>query len=82
MVMAVSSGQIEIAMVPMPVSLADADADGANLNSDVLCDDHFAAAQRASKCRHRGLADNSWQRLRHPKTLNCHPTHGRASSAA
>ena len=51
MVMAVSIAMVP--MVPMPVSLADADADGANLNSDLFCDDHFAAAQRASQCRHR-----------------------------
>jgi hypothetical protein len=57
MVIAMSRGHVEVTMVPMPVSLADAntDADVANLNSDVFRDDHWfvASAQRAGKCRHR-----------------------------
>jgi len=55
MEMAVSRGQVEVTMVPMPVSLTDANADVADLNSDVFRDDHWfvAGAQRAGKCRHR-----------------------------
>jgi hypothetical protein len=51
MVMAVPSGQIEVTMVPMPVSLADAD----DPDFDVFRDDHrfVADGQRAGKCRHR-----------------------------
>jgi hypothetical protein len=54
-VMAVSRGHVEATMVPMPVSLADANADVADLNSDVFRDDYWfvASARRASKCRHR-----------------------------
>jgi len=46
---------IEVIMVPMPVSHANANADVADLNSDVFRDDHWfvAGAQRAGKCRHR-----------------------------
>jgi hypothetical protein len=53
MVMAVSRGHVEVTMVPMPMSLANADV--ADLNSDVFRDDHWfvAGAQRAGKCRHR-----------------------------
>jgi len=42
-------------MVPMPVSLTDANADVADLNSDDFRDDHWfvAGAQRTGKCRHR-----------------------------
>jgi hypothetical protein len=52
MVMAVSRGHVET-MIPMPVSLANADV--ADLNSDVFRDDHWfvAGAQRAGECRHR-----------------------------
>ncbi len=41
-------------MIPMPVSLADANADVADLNCDVFRDDHWfvAGAQRTGKCRH------------------------------
>jgi hypothetical protein len=57
MVVAMSRGHVEVTMVLMPVSLADAnaDADVADLNSDVFRDDHWfvASAQRAGKCRHR-----------------------------
>jgi hypothetical protein len=55
MVMAVSRGQVEVTMVPMPVSLADANADVADLNSDVFRDDYWfvAGGRRAGKCRHR-----------------------------
>jgi hypothetical protein len=55
MVMAVSRGHVEVTMVPMAVSLADANADVADLNSYVFRDDHWfvAGAQRAGKCRHR-----------------------------
>lgn len=56
MVMAVSRGHVEVTMVPMPVSLANAKANNvADLNSDVFRDDHWfvAGAQRAGKCRHR-----------------------------
>jgi hypothetical protein len=57
MAVAMSRGHVEVTMVPMPVSLADAntDADVANLNSDVFRDDHWfvASAQRAGECRHR-----------------------------
>jgi hypothetical protein len=55
MVMAVSRGHVEVTMVPMPVSLADAKADIADLNSDFFRYDHWfvAGAQRADKCRHR-----------------------------
>jgi hypothetical protein len=58
MVMAVSRGQVEVTMVPMPVSLADADV--ANLNSDVFRDDYWfvASARRAGKCRHRQERNN------------------------
>ncbi|MGB6543640.1 MAG: hypothetical protein WBF03_22550 [Xanthobacteraceae bacterium] len=54
-VMAVSRGHVEVTMVPMPVSLADANADVADLNSDVFGDDHWfvAGTQIAGKCRHR-----------------------------
>jgi hypothetical protein len=63
MVIAVSSsGHIEGTVVPMPGSLADANtnADGADLNSDVFCYDHWfgAGAQRAGKCRHREERNN------------------------
>jgi hypothetical protein len=60
MVMAVSCGQVEVTMVPMPVSLADANADVADLNSDVFRDDYWfvAGAQRAGKCRHRQERNN------------------------
>jgi len=46
---------IEVTMVPMPVSHANANANVADLNSDVFRDDHWfvAGAQRAGKCRHR-----------------------------
>ena len=39
----------------MPVSHANANANVADLNSDVFRDDHWfvAGAQRAGKCRHR-----------------------------
>jgi hypothetical protein len=42
-------------MVPMAVSHANANANVADLNSDVFRDDHWfvAGAQRAGKCRHR-----------------------------
>ena len=56
MVMAVSRVHVEVTMVPMPVSLANAKANNvADLNSDVFRDDHWfvAGAQRAGKCRHR-----------------------------
>jgi hypothetical protein len=55
MVIAMSRGHVEVTMVPMPVSLANADADVADLNSDVFRDDHWlvASAQSAGKCRHR-----------------------------
>jgi hypothetical protein len=55
MVMAVSRGHVEVTMVTMPVSLADADTDVADINSDVFRDDHWfvAGAQRAGKSRHR-----------------------------
>jgi hypothetical protein len=55
MVMAVSRGHVEVTMVPMPVSHADANADVADLNSDAFRDDHWfvAGVQRAGKCRHR-----------------------------
>ena len=55
MVMAVSRGHVEVTMVPMPVSLTDANADVADLNSDDFRDDHWfvAGAQRTGKCRHR-----------------------------
>jgi len=55
MVRAMSRGHVEVTMVPMSVSLADANADDvADLNSDVFRDDHWfvASAQRAGKCRH------------------------------
>jgi hypothetical protein len=56
MVKAMPRGHVEVTMVPMSVSLADANADDvADLNSDVFRDDHWfvASAQRAGKCRHR-----------------------------
>ena len=57
MVVAISRGHVEVTMVPMPVSLADtyANADVADLDSDVFRDDHWfvASAQRAGECRHR-----------------------------
>jgi hypothetical protein len=55
MVMAVSRGHVEVTMIPMMVSRADANADVADLNSDAFRDDHWlvAGAQRAGKCRHR-----------------------------
>jgi hypothetical protein len=55
MVVAMSRAHVEVTMVPMPVSLADANADVADLNSDVFRDDHWfvASAQRAGECRHR-----------------------------
>ena len=56
MVVAMSRGHVEVTMVPMPVSLADGNADDiADLNSDVLRDDNcfVASAQRAGECRHR-----------------------------
>jgi hypothetical protein len=51
-VMAVSRGHVGVTMVLMPVSHANADV--ADLNTDVFRDDHWfvAGAQRASKCRH------------------------------
>jgi hypothetical protein len=56
-VVAMSRGHVEVTVVPMPVSLADANADTdvADLNSDVFRDDHWfvASAQRAGECRHR-----------------------------
>jgi hypothetical protein len=60
MVMAVSRGHVEVTIVPMMVSHADADADVADLNSDAFRDDHWfvAGAQRASKCRHRKERNN------------------------
>jgi hypothetical protein len=60
MVMAVSRGHVEVTMVPMPVSLADANADVADLNSDVFRNDHWfvAGAQRAGKRRHRWKRNN------------------------
>jgi hypothetical protein len=47
---AVSSGHIEVTMVPMPVS--DTDANWTDSNYDVFRDDHrfVAGAQGASKC--------------------------------
>jgi hypothetical protein len=61
MVMAVSRGHVEVTMVPMPVSLADANADVADLNCDVFGDDHWfvAGVQRAGKCRHREERNNA-----------------------
>jgi hypothetical protein len=58
MSMAVSRGHVEVAMVPMPGSFADANV--ADLNSDVFRDDHWfvAGAQRAGKCRHRQERNN------------------------
>jgi hypothetical protein len=56
MLVAMSRGHVEVTMVPMPVSLADANADDvADLNSDVFRDDHWfvARTQRAGECRHR-----------------------------
>ena len=56
MVIAMSRGHVEVTMVAMSVSLADANADDvADFNSDVFRDDHWfvASAQRAGKCRHR-----------------------------
>jgi hypothetical protein len=55
MVMAVSRVHVEVTMVPMAVSHANANANVADLNSDVFRDDHWfvAGAQRAGKCRHR-----------------------------
>jgi hypothetical protein len=52
-VIAMSRGHVEVTTVPMPVLLANADV--ADLNSDVFRDDHWlvASAQRAGKCRHR-----------------------------
>jgi hypothetical protein len=52
MVMAVSLGHVEVTMVPMPVSHANADV--ADLNTDIFRDDHWfvAGSQRAGKCRH------------------------------
>jgi hypothetical protein len=54
MVMAVSRGHVDVTMVPMPVSLADANADVADLNSDLFRYDHWlvAGAQSAGECRH------------------------------
>jgi hypothetical protein len=59
-VMAVSRGHVDATMVPMPVSLADANTKVADLNSDVFCYDHWfvAGAQRAGKCRHRQKRNN------------------------
>ncbi len=53
--MAVSRSHVEVIMVPMPLWLANANADVANFNSDFFRDDHWfvAGAQRAGKCRHR-----------------------------
>ena len=53
MAMAVSRVHVEVTMVPMPVSHANANV--ADLNSDVFRDDHgfVAGAQRAGKCRNR-----------------------------
>ena len=47
-------------MAVMPVSLANANADRADLNSDVCRDDHrfVTGAQRAGKCRHRQERNN------------------------
>jgi hypothetical protein len=55
--MAMSSGHVEVTMVPMPVSHTDADAnaDVADPNSDDFRDDYWfvAGARRAGKCRYR-----------------------------
>jgi len=55
MVTGVSRGHVEVTMVPMPVPIAVANTDIANLNSDAFRDDHWfvADAQGAGKCRHR-----------------------------
>jgi hypothetical protein len=60
MMVAMSRGHVEVTMVSMPVSLADANTDVADLNSDVFRDDHWfvASAQRARKCRHRYKRNN------------------------
>ena len=44
MVVAMSRGHIEVTMVSMPVSLADANADVADLNSDLFRYDHWFVA--------------------------------------
>jgi hypothetical protein len=52
----VTTGPVEVTVVPMPVPLADANANNvADLNSDVFRDDHWfvAGAQRAGECWHR-----------------------------
>jgi hypothetical protein len=60
MVVAMSRGHVEVTMVARPVSLADANADVADINSDVFRDDHWfvASAQRAGECRHRQKRNN------------------------
>jgi len=52
-VMALSREHVEVTMVPMPVPHANANV--ADLNSDVFRDDHWfvTGTQRAGKCRHR-----------------------------
>jgi hypothetical protein len=54
MVKAMRGGHVEVTLVPMSVSLADAN-DVADLNFDVFPDNRWfvAAAQSAGKCRHR-----------------------------
>jgi Flp pilus assembly protein TadB len=49
---ALSSGHIEVTMVPMPVSVTDANSHRTDSNYDVFRDDHrfVAGAQGASKC--------------------------------
>jgi hypothetical protein len=51
---AVSSGHIEVTMVPMPVSGTDVNSDWTDSDFDVFRDDHrfVGGAQGASKCRH------------------------------
>jgi hypothetical protein len=50
MVVAMSRGHVEVTMVPMPVSLADGNADDiADLNSDVLRDDNFCRQRSKSR---------------------------------
>jgi hypothetical protein len=50
-----SSGHIEVTMIPVTVSVANADANAVDPDYDVFRDDHrfVAAGQRAGKCRHR-----------------------------
>jgi hypothetical protein len=49
-----SSGHIEVTMVPMTVSLTNADTNTANPDFNVFRDDHrfVADGERAGKCRH------------------------------